>query len=270
MTKVYEVIERSGRRSRPVVLTEAFDRERAGRETILNIEEKRRKGPEVLTETEPRRVSRQAPTLNIDEIMLGLYQSIKSCLPDMTHRVIQFVGSRKGEGTSTLVREFARVIVAKEGKSILVLDADRVNPTQLRFFNTQPPHTLAEVFKDDEFMDSAICRVGDSNLWVGLVSASPEAESEVVESPYFDRAWNALLQRFDLVLIDSPPVTTFADNIVMARKSDGIIVVVEAEKTRWPVINSVKERLTENGGNVLGVLLNKRQYYIPEWVYSRL
>jgi Mrp family chromosome partitioning ATPase len=51
---------------------------------------------------------------------------------------------------------------------------------------------------------------------------------------------------------------------------DGVVLVVEADKTRWPVAQSVKERIIQHGGNVLGMVLNKRRYYIPGFIYNRL
>jgi Mrp family chromosome partitioning ATPase len=46
--------------------------------------------------------------------------------------------------------------------------------------------------------------------------------------------------------------------------------VLEAEKTRWPVAENTKQMIEKNGGKVLGVVLNKRQFYIPDFIYRRL
>ena len=56
----------------------------------------------------------------------------------------------------------------------------------------------------------------------------------------------------------------------MASMVDGTVLVVEAEKTRWPVAVNVKERIKQSGGKVLGIAFNKRQYYIPGWLYRRI
>jgi len=79
-----------------------------------------------------------------------------------------------------------------------------------------------------------------------------------------------LRQRFDLILIDSPPATTSPDGLDISPKVDGIVLVVEADKTRWPVAESVKERIKRSGGKILGIVLNKRRYYIPNFIYKRL
>ncbi len=97
--------------------------------------------------------------------------------------------------------------------------------------------------------------------------ASPLA---VVSSPTIDSFFDKLKQRFDLILVDSPPATTSAVGLVLARKVDGIVLVVEADHTRASVVQSVKHRIAQVGGHILGIVLNKRRYYVPSFIYKRL
>jgi protein-tyrosine kinase len=60
------------------------------------------------------------------------------------------------------------------------------------------------------------------------------------------------------------------DGIAIARRVDGVVLVLEAEKTRGPVAENLKERIQKNGGNLLGIIFNKRRHYIPEFLYKRL
>ncbi len=79
-----------------------------------------------------------------------------------------------------------------------------------------------------------------------------------------------LRQQFDLVLVDSPPVTVSAEGLVIARHVDGVVLVVEADNTRWSVAKQVKARIIEAEGNILGVLFNKQKSYIPTWILNVL
>jgi Mrp family chromosome partitioning ATPase len=81
--------------------------------------------------------------------------------------------------------------------------------------------------------------------------------------------WEPLRERFDLIIVDSPPATMFHDGPGIVSMVDGVVLVVEAEKTRWPVALSVKEKIEQSGGRILGVVFNKRKYYIPKWLYRR-
>ena len=87
---------------------------------------------------------------------------------------------------------------------------------------------------------------------------------EIFNSPTFSGFCQNLRTDFELVLIDSPPLTVSPDGLAVAGKVDGVILVVEAEKTRWQTVRRVKDNISRVGGNILGVVLNKRRYYIPQ------
>src|SRR5665647_580886 len=94
----------------------------------------------------------ESTTLNMEldmEWESRLYQNLETLLPDTTKKIIQFIGSQEGEGTSTVVQEFARAANIKFGKRVLLLDADRNHPCQHLFFNIQPECGWQEVVRDN-------------------------------------------------------------------------------------------------------------------------
>ena len=56
----------------------------------------------------------------------------------------------------------------------------------------------------------------------------------------------------------------------MSKKVDGVILVVESGRTRRPTAIKAKKELEQAGAKIIGVILNRRKYYIPEWIYKRL
>ncbi|MGA3174952.1 MAG: CpsD/CapB family tyrosine-protein kinase [Syntrophorhabdales bacterium] len=208
--------------------------------------------------------------MEMEEEMLHLYQTIEALLPQRRKRAVQFIGSGEGEGTSTIIREFAKIAVATLGQTVLLLDADRHNPTQHFFCSVSPDHCLDEVVQACESAEKALYQVGTSKLFVSLISRNSNSGMNFFDSSGFDAVWDTLRERFDLILIDSPPATSSSDAFALCRRVDGVVLVVEADKTRWPVAQSVKERIIQHGGNVLGMVLNKRRYYIPGFIYNRL
>ncbi len=199
-----------------------------------------------------------------------LYQNLEALLPDTTKKIIQFIGSREGEGTSTVIREFARVSAIKFGKSVLLLDADRNHPSQHLFFNIKPEVGWEDVIQDDGPIDKALYQIGETRLFISPVSQHSASTPQMINSLQMDTFLKKLRQRFDLILIDSPPATTSSEGLSISSKVDGVVLVLEAEKTRWPVAENVKERITQSGGKILGIVLNKRRFYIPEFIYRRL
>ncbi|WP_071872451.1 tyrosine-protein kinase family protein [Atopomonas hussainii] len=79
-----------------------------------------------------------------------------------------------------------------------------------------------------------------------------------------------LNQHFSLVLWDMPPPTLSPASLIAANCMDGVVLVVEANKTRRQVAQYVAQRLEESGGNLLGLVLNRTLNFIPEWLYRWL
>lgn len=199
-----------------------------------------------------------------EDQMTGIAEAL---LPDTKRKIIQFLGSRCGEGTSTVVRQFSGVSASKMRKSVLVLDADRVNPVQHGLFGVDRESCLNQVTKEGWPIEKAFSPAGCPGLSLCLVSANSASPFQVLNAR---GVWELLRARFDLVVIDSPPLEVSSDGLALVRNADGVVLVVEAEKTRQPVVEHLRQSVLDHGGNILGVVLNKRRYYIPPWVYGWL
>ena len=69
-------------------------------------------------------------------------------------------------------------------------------------------------------------------------------------------------------MLDLPSIGEGVSSIRIASKTDGVILVVEAERVKREVVMRIKSKLDKFGANIFGVVLNKRKYYIPKWLYS--
>lgn len=83
-------------------------------------------------------------------------------------------------------------------------------------------------------------------------------------------AFRRLRARFDWIVLDGPSVIRSPDSPVFARHSDGVILVVQAERTRTAVAGRAKTLIESAGSEVVGVVLNRRRYPIPRLVYDML
>jgi protein-tyrosine kinase len=211
-----------------------------------------------------------SPEKDFGEEMLSLYKVLDTLLPHSQSKIFQFIGSREGEGVSTIVREFARVCANLIGHSVLLLDADRYHPTQAQFFEVQQLNSWIEALKDGAQIADSIYQIGKSSLFMSPSCNSAASTPEIFSSPTFNGFCQNLRNEFDLVLIDSAPLSVSPDGLAIASKVDGVILIVEAEKTRWQTVRRVKDSIARVGGDVLGVVLNKRRYYIPQSIYKRL
>jgi protein-tyrosine kinase len=212
----------------------------------------------------------EASRLNMEYDMIQLYQIVSHYLVDKEKKIFQFIGSVPREGTSTIAREFASTLSLRLGKSVLLIDADPELPTHHHAFNINIVHDMKEVIKDGLPIVEALYHVEDTSMFISIMSLNSSYDADLFDSPKIDNIWEQLRKRFDVIFVDSPPGGFSPIGFAICRTVDGVIVVVEAEKTRWPVASNLKERLLQNGANIIGVVFNKRKFYIPQWIYRRL
>jgi Mrp family chromosome partitioning ATPase len=210
------------------------------------------------------------PSLGMEKEMNRLHQSVRAGLPPSNKVIVQFVGSRKNEGTSTIVSEFGRFLAERAGKYVLLVDADHTHLSQHRVFKQRPSSSLQDILDEGKSLEGAISQVRNSRLFLTCLSNS-RTSNHVSSVSMSDRSvWNRLRSEFDFILIDSPPLSESDESLTLCPIVDGVVVVVEAERTRSQVVASTKNRITQQGGSILGLVFNKQRYYIPEWIYKRL
>lgn len=213
----------------------------------------------------------EAPfALHLEHTMTALYNNILSLLPKSNSRVIEFIAPHRGCGTSTLIREFAKVVAVKLKKSVLLLDADAHAPTQVREFKLSQDQGWDAVMDRRERMESLLRPIEGSKLTVSQLLVDQSNQPLLFESSQFKGMLSRLKESFDLILIDSPPAKDYADGLVLAPKVDGVVLVVSSEDTRWQVVDDVRRRLDMMGGNILGTVLNNQRFHIPKAIYDRL
>lgn len=210
------------------------------------------------------------PLPSLERGMLVLFQRTEAMLPNVSNKVIQFIGSKQSEGASTIAREFAKTVAFSLGKKVLLIDADRYHPTHHKFFGIQFDEGWQEIIHNRLPAESAIHRFENSNLFLCPSSNTTRCTPELFDAEVTESFLKAIRKQFDLLVIDSTPIAKSPDGLGIVPKTDGVILVVEAEKTKWTVVENTKQQIQNVGGNILGVVLNKRNYHIPDFIYRFL
>ena len=208
--------------------------------------------------------------LKMEREMVQLHQRLSGLLPDPQHNILQFISCRNQEGVSTIVQEFARVFVEKQGKSVLLVDGDSEKITQHHSLGITPKMSLQQIMSNGGNLDQAITPVIHSRLFLAQLSGDgPETTKQKVLASKRD-LWVHIRKQFDMIVIDSAPIDTSDEGLELCAIADGVVMVVEAEKTRSHVISNLKGQIVHNGGKLLGIVFNKQHHYIPECVYTFL
>jgi Mrp family chromosome partitioning ATPase len=206
----------------------------------------------------------------LEQEMMVVQQRVESLLWDLPWRIIQFTSSQRGEGTSTLVASFGRALAGAAGKSVLIIDAHEENPQQHEHFGISRAIGWNDVVAGREPVQRAIYPTVLPNLFVSPLSERVLRDPSLLDSPAFGAFLEGLRGHTDAILLDSSPVSAARSGQSLSARADGVVLVLEAENTRWPVARNAKKTIIRGGGRLLGVVLNKRRYHIPEWIYRRL
>jgi protein-tyrosine kinase len=206
--------------------------------------------------------------IHTESELMVMAQNIAALLPDPNKNVIQFIGSRKGEGTSTLVRELALFSAQYSQKPVLLVEADLMQPSQYQAFGIETKSPLDHVLKEGKPVEGVISQIENSNLF--LATFSSKIQSALTARTFCNPTdlWKIVREQFSLILIDSSPVNVTADSLMLCKTVDGIVLVVEAEKTRSTVVKKVRDQILMKEGNLLGMIFTKHKMYISEMLYK--
>ena len=202
------------------------------------------------------------------------FQEVKTklvtCFPLGSVKTILFTGTAHGDGCTTTAASFANTMAQFCRLSVLLIDANLRSPRLHEVFNVEYNQGLADLLTQEQEKISLFKKVGHGNLYLIPCGKKTSGPLAIFESTRFDKTLKLMREKFDYVILDAPPVTGCAETKVMGKKVDGVILVIESGKTRKQVATRAKQELEDAGAKVLGVILNRRKHYIPEWIYKRL
>jgi len=208
--------------------------------------------------------------LEIEEEMIALYQSINSLRSStQKNKVIQFMSTDGEQGTSTIALELARVAALKYTKSVLLLDAD-LRKLDQEPFNITLEHSLEETIRAGDPVDKALYQIANSSLFLSRLFKGSGSIRQFLDPSGIDDLLEKLRTRFDFIFIDSPPENVFSIGLATSTSVNGVILVLDAEKTCLDAAKNITDKITKNGGKVLGVVVNKQRNHIPEFISKRI
>jgi Mrp family chromosome partitioning ATPase len=215
-----------------------------------------------------------ATRLNLDSVTqeetLRLVQSIFLSAGPTPPRVVMFAAIDSGNGCSHVCAQAAEVLANNVPGSVCLVDANLRAPSLPEFFGVTNHHGLVDSLRSKGAIREFAKKLRRDNLWLLSCGSLAADSSALLNSELMKARVAELRKEFDYVLIDSPPLNTYSDGIVLGQLSDGVVMVLEANATRREAALRVAEGLRAKQVRVLGAVLNKRTFPIPEQLYHRL
>ncbi len=167
------------------------------------------------------------------------------------------------------------VVMAQAGLSAILVDSDLRRPVLHKIFDLPNKEGLTTALLEGEpHLDGHLQATQVENLWILTSGPLPPNPSELLGSQKMKNLIEALKEKADVILFDSPPSLVVTDAAVLARQVDGVLLVTDAGNTRREMARRAKDDLLKVGANVLGAVLNKLSprgagYYYHYYYYSR-
>jgi capsular exopolysaccharide synthesis family protein len=181
-------------------------------------------------------------------------------------QTVMVVGCRSGNGSTTTAALLAATLAEGKKKGVLIIDGNFRTPSLNLVFDVKNNGGFTEVVSAGIPFEAHIQPTNRENLFVltsGQISFSP---TEVFEGEAIDQLVSWLKEKFEFIIFDSAPACEFPDCYALAPKVDGIIMVVEADKTPIEDARRAKRNLEYAGGRILGVVLNRQKDYTPAFL----
>jgi succinoglycan biosynthesis transport protein ExoP len=181
-----------------------------------------------------------------------------------SQQVVVFSAVEPGNGCTFICARTAEILAADPENSVCLIDANFRSPGL--------HHEFEGTLKHSPEQEWALTRIRGMNLWFLSYRPSSTGGDELTAGGLdrFQTTISELRKEFTHVLIDAPPLTGCADAAILGRMADGLVMVLEANDTRRESAQKAKEMLEANGVQLLGAVLNKRTFPIPEPLYRRL
>ena len=181
-------------------------------------------------------------------------------------KIFTVISGGVGEGKSTTLFNLAYVC-AEQGSKVLIIDSDLRRPVQHKMVGLANRTGMVNVLTDELKIEDVVQETGVPNLWMMTSGRLRRGSLGIMNNARLRTMLDALKDRYDYVLMDSPPILGVTDAAILASEADGVLLVVQYRK--YPKIISLRaKRMIENaGGHLMGAVLNNINIMRDDYYY---
>ena len=184
-------------------------------------------------------------------------------------RSLLITSSLPGEGKTTTAVNTA-MSLAQTGATVVIIDADMRRPRLRSIFGLSDRPGLSSILSNDMTeaeMIGIVSKEEVSGLSVLTSGPIPPNPAELLGSDQMRRLIAALQTEFTHVVVDSPPITSFTDGVLIASMVDGVLLVVHGGKSSRHVVKRARQLLNDVGAKIFGVVLNNVNLQSHDYYY---
>ena len=172
---------------------------------------------------------------------------------DKPLRTLVVTSPAAGEGKSTTIANLA-VTMAQSGRRTILVDTDLRRPTLHELFGAQMSPGLTDMIMA-EAGDLPLQKTEVENLWLLSSGAKPPNPADMLGAARMEQIIAQLAEQADIILFDAPPVMAAADAAILGARVDGVLLVIQAGKTRRDHSERAREILEKSRARIVGAAL---------------
>ena len=201
-----------------------------------------------------------------------LRNSIDSELKNNDFRVIVFTSAIAGEGKTTIVSFLARMLALGEVDRVLLADCAVLNPEIHALFGMKNDMGMLDYLAGSATLEEVVKNVDEGFLDIVTIGQSKGADitQPLFNSEKMSTFIHTTREMYDYVLIDTSAVLDAPETPIIGSYAQGTVLVVQSGKTKREVIKRAMLMIEKLDGRFLGTVLNRKTYYIPEFIYRRV
>jgi len=198
----------------------------------------------------------------VEHPLSGFSEAYRSVVASILHggdsavKVVAVTSALPGEGKTTTSVCLARA-AALQGHRVVVVDCDLRRRTLTRLLPHTPELGLLELLENPNLLSQAIVPDSLTSADILPLGDAPPTLADVFGSPAMDRLLGVLRSRYDLVVLDTPPLAPVADSRVLAQKADFTAVVARWRSTPYQAIQAALQLLSGSDVALGGMVLNQ-------------
>ena len=226
----------------------------------------RRSGEQAEAKSNPQLQSHYAPRSPAAEAYRSIRTGIYFSGGKEKIRRILVTSPAPGDGKTTLATNLA-ITMAQSNRRTVILDADFRKPQLEKTFGIDNEKGLSNALVGEAQLDEIIYPTPVENLWVIPCGTPPPNPAELLNDDAFAQLLEKLAERFEKIIIDSPPVLAVTDATIAAANVDGVLLVLRSAKNARAAAVKAKQQLLTVGARIIGAVLNDAGSESREYSY---
>jgi len=200
--------------------------------------------------------TKEKPMSYITEAYQKFLANLEYVNVDKKYKTIQITSSLSGEGKSTFLANIAYLLSQKNNKTILI-DLDLRKPKVHRIYDIENSNGITDLLAERTTLDKAIKKNKHQGFDIIPSGERTTTVINLIESQKMNQVILSLREKYDYILIDSPPVINVSDALYISKFADAVVFAISQSQTKKSVAKEAVKLLRQNNVNVIGTVITQ-------------